>query len=342
MVDMPGKKTLFLYYDPHYFHAALADSLGAKYFQTPQIRSSRASLAETVSDAAKTAGYLGKIPKGYDVYLCEGTYLFPTLAKSIGALPRSAKIINITSSPLLYYMKIGRVKGPKRTLGLKMLRSVDGFICVGKMEQSLLRAFYPGARSMVTYPFIKESVRPSLKSAQPALGSKKILCIGSRDVYCKGIDLLIKAFKIARVEIPGLKLTILGDYDSKMASSDKGISFPGYVKDPSKYIRESALYVHLGRGEAFGISIMESMLAGVPAIVSEATGAKELVSKVDGSMVVPLDAKIAAAAMVDYLKSSQRRKSVLSSKSRALASEYTEARVIRRFKADYAKMLDQI
>ncbi len=337
------KKTMFLYYDPHYFHAALAKSIGSEPYPAPQIRSTRDDLMATASDVAKSINAVVSIPKNYDVYFCEGTYLFPAIAKSMGLLGRNAKIINIVSSPLLYYMKIGRIGGSKRALGIRMLKKVDGFVCVGKMEERLLKGFYPGANTMVTYPFIRKEVREKItKRGKPDLESKRILCIGSRDVYCKGIDLLVEAFEKAKRRIPGLKLTVLGDYDkNSISSDDPAIKFPGYMADTSKFIKDAALYVHLGRGEAFGISIMEAMFAGLPVIVSDATGAKELVLKVDRKMVVPLNASKAADAIVRYFSLNAKERKDLAVKSKRAVHPYTEESITSSFKRGYKSLLER-
>ena len=43
-------KTLFLYYDPHYFHAALAKAIGAEPWPAPRIRSSEGNSLRLFDD----------------------------------------------------------------------------------------------------------------------------------------------------------------------------------------------------------------------------------------------------------------------------------------------------
>ena len=38
------KRTLFLYYDPHYFHEALAKALHADFYPAPKLRSEKGNI----------------------------------------------------------------------------------------------------------------------------------------------------------------------------------------------------------------------------------------------------------------------------------------------------------
>jgi len=334
-------RTLFVYYDPHYFHAAMAKAIEAESWPAPKIRSAEGNPFQVVADMASTLTAVLSLPRGYDTYFCEGTYLFPALAKKLGLLRKESKIVNIVSSPLFYYLKTGRIGGIRRLMAISLLKQVDGFVCVGKMEQGLLKYFAPEANTMVTYPFMRKEVRSRiLKAGKPPLKSKKILFVGNRDTYYKGIDLLVDSFRIARQTIPDLELTILGVYDKDAVGKDRnGIACPGYIENTSKYIKEASLYVHLGRGEAFGVSVMEAMLAGLPVLVSNATGAKEIVSKISPKMVVPLDAKKAAEQIVSYFNLSQQQRASLAAKGMEEIKKYQEEAILAEFKRGYSKLL---
>ncbi|MDE1865675.1 MAG: glycosyltransferase family 4 protein [Candidatus Micrarchaeota archaeon] len=338
---MPKSRILFLYYDPHYFHAALAKAIGAKPWPAPTIRSSEKSMIRVLAGGASSLRAIVSLPRDYDVYFCEGTFIFPAMAKRLGLLKKGAKIINIVSSPLFYYMKTGRVSGARRSLAVSLLREVDGFVCVGKMEEQLLKHFSPNAKTIVTYPFIRrEVVRAIAKEGRPQLNTKEILFVGNRDTHYKGLDLLLAAFRKAREKVPGLRLTIVGDYDSDVVGPDReGIRCIGKVRSTARYIKGASLYVHLGRGEAFGVSVMEALLAGLPVLVSDQTGAKELIYGIDKRMVVPLDASAASARIAQYFMLSTAEKGRLARKGIEMVKRYSEDLIIRKFKDDYQNLL---
>jgi glycosyltransferase involved in cell wall biosynthesis len=95
---------------------------------------------------------------------------------------------------------------------------------------------------------------------------------------------------------------------------------------------EAALHLHLGRGDAFPIAVLEAMLAGVPAIVSKWTGTKEAVARVHANLIVELDPRRAAESILWYFNLSLENKKQLSAAARATAMEYTESRAVGEFR----------
>jgi glycosyltransferase involved in cell wall biosynthesis len=157
--------------------------------------------------------------------------------------------------------------------------------------------------------------------------------------WYKGVDLLLETFKIAESHIPGLTLDIVGDWDessqamlrSKSGTTGLAVTFLGRLSDVRTKLAESALYVHLARGDAFPISVLEAMLAGVPTLVSEQTGTREAVARVDDRLVVPNDPAIAAERIRWYLGLDAHEKDRLSNSCREVAECYTEDKSVHAF-----------
>lgn len=312
-------KTLFLYYDPHPAHARLARQVNAKFFPSPKLKSSKKGIFNFILDSIKISIAVLTLPRNFDVYLCEGTYIIPALAKKMGLI-KNAKIINILASPLLYYLKIGDISGVKRSFAIQMLKEVDEFICMGKMEEELLKELLPNAKTIVKYPLPNpDLVKTLLKTSNlvPKLDSHKLLFIGKQDVYYKGVDLLLDSFKVIKKTWPDAELTIVGKISGLEESSQKikGIKLLGYVKDITKPIKENSLYIHLGRGDAFPVSVIEAMLGGLPALVSEWTGSKEIISKVDEHLIVPLNKNMVVNRINWYFNLSELSKIKLSKRT---------------------------
>ncbi len=92
------------------------------------------------------------------------------------------------------------------------------------------------------------------------------------------------------------------------------------------------MYFHIARGEAWGISVTEAMLAGLPAIVSNETGSKEVVAKVDQNLIIPVNQKSAEQALLQYFSLSEDKREILSKKAKEVSSQYTEAAALKHFK----------
>ena len=212
-------KVLFLYYDPHYFHAALAKKLNADFYPAPKLRSEKSNIIIGGVGILKS---VFTIPKNYDIYFCEGTYIIPAIAKKLGLIKKDAKIINILASPLIYYINTGLIKGIRRKFAIYLLKEVNLFVYVGKMEKDLLENILPDANGIVTYTYINPKTRKELIAKNkiiPNLKSHRLLVISKSDAYYKGIDIVFEAFKIVKRKYPDTKLYIVG----KMPDLDKYI-----------------------------------------------------------------------------------------------------------------------
>jgi len=333
-------KTLFIYYDPHYAHAEMARALHADFYPAPKLRSESSNMLLGGLRILKAAFTL---PKDYDVYFCEGTYIIPALARKLGLLHKKAKIVNILASPLLYYIKVGKIKGIRKQFALWLLKEVDLFVSVGRMEDKILKEILPDAKSIVAYPKPKQEVVTSLLKDErmPDLNSHKIVTVGTNSAYPKGIDIVYEAFKTVKKEFPDAELFIVGkmpDLSNYVDCNDKGVHCLGYVEDLGMVIKNSALYVHMGRGEAFSVSCIEAMLGGLPAIVSEWTGAKEVVNKVDNRLIIELNPKELANKIIWYFSLNNAKKTKLSIRSKEEAKNFIESIKVRDFKEKMKKM----
>ena len=331
-------KIMFLYYDPHYFHAALARALHANFYPAPKLRSERSNI---ITGGLSILKAVFTLPRDYAIYLCEGTYIIPALAKKLGLLRKDAKIVNILASPLLYYIKTGIIKGIRKNFAISLLKEVNLFVCIGKMEQDLLREILPNAKSIVTHTFVKPEMEKELiakKDIIPALNSHKILTIGTHSAYYKGIDIAFRAFKIVKKKFPDAELNIVSsmpDLNKYVDCSYEGVHCLGYVKDLVKLIKESSLYVHMGRGDTFPASALEAMLGGLPVITSNTTGTKEIIGKLDKRLISKLNAEDLARRIVKYFYLSQKDREVLSERFYNAEFKLDKDSIIEKFVNDF-------
>jgi glycosyltransferase involved in cell wall biosynthesis len=325
------KKILFLYYDPHYVHEAMAKALNADFYPAPKLRSESSNILLGGLSIIKAVFTL---PKSYDIYFCEGTYIIPALARKIGLLRKDQKIINILASPLLFYIKTGVIKGIRKKFALWLLKEVDLFVSIGKMEDQILKEILPNAKSVIAYSFVRDEMIKKLIKIRPNLNSHKILTIGTNSAYCKGIDIVFQAFKEIKKKFPDAELTIIGDIPDLhkyVNCSYEGVHCLGYVKDITKYIKESSLYVHMGRGDTFPVSTLEAMLGGLPAIVSEWTGTREIVEKVDKKMVSKMFVKDLANKINKYFSLTSKQRKDLSQKFYKESIPFNRTKIIGEF-----------
>jgi glycosyltransferase involved in cell wall biosynthesis len=126
--------------------------------------------------------------------------------------------------------------------------------------------------------------------ARSPSGSFDILYVGSLSV-AKGVPLLIDA--VRGLPHSDIRLLLLGGWKSRgmrrfiqsACAEDPRISF-GHG-DPYPHLRAARLYVHPSYNDGFAYAPAEALACGVPVIVSEDTGMKDLISRGGNGLVVP-------------------------------------------------------
>ncbi|MFV0260756.1 MAG: glycosyltransferase [Acidimicrobiales bacterium] len=129
-----------------------------------------------------------------------------------------------------------------------------------------------------------------------------------RIVAEKGLEVLLRA--VRRIDDPDLRVLIAGDYaevaggsviDQLRPLADDRVTFLGFVSDEELPDLFASLDVFVlpsvNRLEAFGITQVEAMLAGVPVVVSDLPGVRVPTQSVGSGRLVPPgdDAALAAA-----------------------------------------------
>jgi glycosyltransferase involved in cell wall biosynthesis len=161
------------------------------------------------------------------------------------------------------------------------------------IRESFLERGVPAER-LARFPL---TPAPRFRSAEargvepPASESSfEIVYVGSLAVH-KGVPLLIDAFRqLGQAE---LKLRLVGGWGSRgmrrfvqaaCAADSRIVVSPG---DPLPYLRGASLCVHAAYEDGFGYAPAEALAAGVPVLVSEDTGMKELIGSARDGLVLP-------------------------------------------------------
>ena len=325
------KKIAFVYDKLHPIHKRLMESIKADFMH-----------------------YSEKISSRYDIYIFEASYARAILMKMMGKIKGGKKIVSLISDPRLYYLdqgksfdfkkkKIRKYPFQKSIIMKFLIKRLDGAFCLGELNFKLFKKFSPHSRAIRFRGFISNKIFKKLEKVSPNLKSKKILFLGhGPDYFCKGLDVLIDAFKIVKKRIQGAQLYISGEWDVKKDWEFEGINFLGKRENILEFIKMASLGVHVGRGEAFGANVPEMMLAGIPVITSNLTGAKEAVEKFDKSFVVDVNKKKVAEKIVNYLESPFNEKKRLSREAKNTARSYSEEKIVREFRKNAKEFLNSL
>jgi glycosyltransferase involved in cell wall biosynthesis len=112
-------------------------------------------------------------------------------------------------------------------------------------------------------------------------------------IHRKGFDLLLAAFDRMRAEAPGARLRVIGpsgDAAGLLAGrGDQPISVSGPLGQPelAAELRRADCLVLPSRNDSYGMVVAEALACGLPVLVSDMVGAKELVAPGRNGWIVP-------------------------------------------------------
>jgi glycosyltransferase involved in cell wall biosynthesis len=323
---------------PDPVHAQLAESVGARFLPV--------DFALRYHDLSKGRGrrYLSwalsalRFPdrRRVTAIITEGLAVPPVLMRRFALLRPDQRLIGLMDDEMLYFLASNRY-APRTARRIRAaLGSYDALVCVGTMMSKLARAeVRSGPRILTVRSAVSSERLVAFESIRPALDASTVLFIGNAGdapwrVWYKGIDVLLDALAIAGQVHPGIEATLVGDLEAVRARVDGDaraqVRFVGPQRDLRPFLSRASVYLHLGRGDAWAVSVLEAMAAGVPAIVSSVTGSAEVVARVDERLVVEADAAKAAAALSWYWSLPHGEKQALSARARSEARQFSEAR----------------
>ena len=165
---------------------------------------------------------------------------------------------------------------------------------------SFLAEGFPEER-LAWFPWTPDPRFESSEARQPS-ERFEIVYTGSLALH-KGVPLLIDA--VRSLPHRDLRLTLVGGWGSRgmrrfvqqaCAADDRIVAGPG---DPLPHLRAASLYAHPAYEDGFAYAPAEALVGGVPVIVSEDTGMKDLIDSPRAGLVVPTGDLDALTAAID-------------------------------------------
>jgi N-acetyl-alpha-D-glucosaminyl L-malate synthase BshA len=182
----------------------------------------------------------------------------------------------------------------------------------------LSRFYRPSVRMIFNGINLKDFDRPRNNSLRRQLGlgvdDVVLICV-ARLIDIKRHDLLIKAFSLVRTD-RSVKLLIVGDGPcqaklEQLISHCKlqlQVTIVGFREDVAELLGLSDCFVLSSDSEGLSYSVIESMAAGIPAIVTDVGGNRELVKHGESGYLVPKGDAEGLATYVQELVEDQERR----------------------------------
>jgi len=294
--------------------------------------------------------------KEYDLFLIDNLHVSPVLMKRL-FLRDDQKIAVHLGSHTLYFLLSHYFSPPVEKLHLWALRNYDAIICEGQMAVEIANRLLGKRRPPIYETFIglpSERMQRLLR-VQPDLESRRIVFVGSGPgefrMHYKGLDLMVEAMSIALETDPTMGFDVVGEWDEdiierltaiRSPAARERIRFLGRVEAITDVLEGAALYLHCARGDATPTAAIEAMAAGVVPLVSEWTGARQLVIDVCEKLIAPLDAAEIAARIAWYFALPSEERQRLSERTRYVARGYTEDRAAEHYRATFQAMYKEL
>jgi len=198
----------------------------------------------------------------------------------------------------------------------------------------------------------KESPEPgNFKKKHELITCSKYILFMGRIHKKKGIDILIKAFKILNDKFKDIKLVIAGfDNDGyecvvrEMVASlklDNEVIFTGplYKDEIKEAFTDAECFVLPSYSENFGMAVIEAMAMGCPVVVSNRVGIYDVIKKHDAGVVVEANETSLFQGICSLIDSSELRRE-LSERGKILVNDYYEIdKVAKKMIANYESLL---
>lgn len=121
----------------------------------------------------------------------------------------------------------------------------------------------------------------------------------------KGMDRLVRAWAELCRERPKARLALVGDGEERdhlremcrQEGIEDNVHFAGWC-DPVPFLAEARSFALLSHNEGMGRAVVEAFAAGLPCVVADVCGLRELVTPACGAVVDGGDAKAVAAALM--------------------------------------------
>jgi glycosyltransferase involved in cell wall biosynthesis len=166
------------------------------------------------------------------------------------------------------------------------------------VRESFLDAGYPESKLTRFDLSAPPHFRPGTR---PQDGVFRVVYVGALSV-AKGTPLLVDAF--TRLDVPAAELWLIGGYGTRgmrrwlsaRCAADPRINMaPG---DPLPHLQRADIYVHPSYQDGSPYAPLEALACGIPVVVTEDTGTKELIREGINGFVIPTGSPAAILAVL--------------------------------------------
>ena len=256
-------------------------------------------------------------------------HAYDTLTPSSTALGHRASTGCPVATKILRSGELGDLyRLARKPFGLRrrrrLVQNVDTFIVISSEIDAELSALGVPAdrRREIPNGVDTERFRPGQRRPRPdgtrrtEKGSLTVIATG-RFAPEKRLVELAERWSVVTDRWPGARLVVIGDGPEADRLEEVGVELRGRVDDVSPALQGADLYVSASSAEGLSNSLLEAMAVGLPCVVTDVGGVRDVITGPhEGEIVAADDIDAVIDAIVDLLGSPERR-AEMSSAARA-------------------------
>jgi glycosyltransferase involved in cell wall biosynthesis len=210
------------------------------------------------------------------------------------------------------------------------------------LDREAIRLIPNGVDSRVFRPVQDEQQKAGLRRELGLPSDKPVILYAGRIERSKGVDVLLSAWRSLRREVE-VELVLVGRRSAGPASlripSEPGLAVREWTSEIGDYYQAADIFALPSFREGMSNAVLEAMACGLPAIVTPAGAAVDLVRNEENGLVVPAgDARALQCAMLRLVEDPALR-SRLGTAAAELSKAYSVESVVDQIEAVYVESL---
>lgn len=167
----------------------------------------------------------------------------------------------------------------------------------------------------------------------------------------KGIDELVEAFMRLHKKYPSTRLILVGEEERlidplrketiEAINTEKAIIKTGFQEDVRHWLAASDVLVFPSWREGFPNVVIEAGALGIPSIVTDINGSRDIVSNGENGLVIPPRNANAIFDAMEKMTTDSKLRERLGSKSRPMVTSRYEQKFVRKCLTDYYKEIQK-
>jgi glycosyltransferase involved in cell wall biosynthesis len=243
-----------------------------------------------------------------------------------------------------YYQQASK---PEKLFITHIFRIADKIIVLSHSEIDRIRSFCSPDKATVIYNSVSDSDVKAKEVADRVYPPYNILFLGLF-LQRKGIFDLLEAMKLVLKKTSDVQLIICGkgqielvrNYATKLGIEDF-VTIPGWVSGTRKrlLLEQGYMLVLPSYIEAFPMSLLEAMAAGLPVITTAVGCVREIVEdEVEGFVIQPGDIQMLSKRMERLLKDNSLWKNMSQAASQKVNFKFSQKKALLQFESLYASL----